>query len=1819
MGNKLCGPLLKKAYRHEDYPWHIRKDSHLLRLWAEIFRVQGDGEGMRWKRVSEDVVPINISCVEDNPDTVFQVTAYNRHVEKIFDVKIVQPGTIICPATESFVHWRDSAAKVEWGLNFTTPSDAKRFRDCCTNPAQKFSRKASSASSLRLSPPKVRNRIKGKDTSISSPNSPVHHNKRTVSSPFELGFPDTCDHLTADIDLSQPDKKEKSATIPRTAADSEQDAQLFKPTGILKPPSSSSVYDNVTNAPARKSNETETNVNNRKSMPAVGTTHVSFVVDNLLQNTRPASAIQFTEQYYQTQYDNECTPCQKGPGRCSSATLPAGISKTCENVRMETAFVGDSSKSCQGLSYCGNHGDSVTVLSPQAVKPGTLSQKTSSSESPEWPSPPEPLTPMTPVNPMCNVDFDSSVLKRMLQSLPVSPEEVDLNKDQGFHDDPVLRENPKTDDPEMLKRAKSFTSRDRSEVRAAFAAQHSVSIAPSQDRPQGHSKLVSTKSKQTKLLIENELRLRNKCARESYGRDSYPDSGIGGMTGDTAGSVWSSDSVKASSNITGLEVGSTKTGGSSGGSSHDSSSSGRHSDIINQLGEGTDIKQFMSPEFLDDDGAESDDSIHTMTEAESHISHKKFGAIRKAGWLVVKNWLIQRKRKLELAPKRKWKRYWVCLKGTVLLFFDCDEETLIDENTIPRHILVIEGGITQAVPEHPKRDNIFSLSTAFGDAYLFQALSPTEVDSWICAVHSACASAFARQHGKDNTLRLMKSELHKLETNIDVDVKMKKMAELQLTVVKDPRSRQAIIKQIGQWEENLEKLFIEQYRLRCYISSLQGTELPNPKVLLASASKVTKTTLGRLGIFTVTSFHALVCARKPLVVPNIYGKGHHKGGMLSPRGDGTFKYNIKTSPTKSCTTDGVYKATDFDEVVADLYKDIPDGISDKSEESAIMETLSRIALPNNQELDNTEQVNILVGVDKKTSVQHLLESVCSKRQLNPSDHYVRIKMPNAPQGNYYIPDMQDNIKKLKYESIEVCQKSVFQLDLQKNECDTEFGFAVEAELAEDIERDDELRLYVSNVLQNGIAHRTGLIIGDEILVINGKIVSELDMVYIEAMLHESMSLCLTVRSLRTQPPPTSVAVDPADINRMVCPPPPSQSRISEKSLGKLTVPAPVANGDHKNTTSPKHESMPNLSPTQIDALLESADQVTAICRTGSDNTMANNMDSVHNYKPLSESQKLRKVIMELIETERAYVKDLNFLTERYLEPLKQETCLTSNEIDQLFGNIQEIVIFQRQFLKSLEEAMQLEDEFFTTEDPKNYRDLELRRVLFSLGGSFLFYANHFKVYSSFCASHTRSQKILNPDANEALRKFLHVRNPKQQHSSTLESYLIKPIQRILRYPLLLQQLCNLTDADTDEHYHLSEALKGMEAVAEHINEMQKIYEEYGAVFDELSRMFRDLYPHKKAVELSVGELQMYGTVEWCNICDSLGKIKKGLDLENIIFVFKSAVVFLCREKVKKKKGKNQANKGTPETHECVERFRTLIPVTEVQVQGGKVSDMDKHYWWELVHSRSDKEGRPERVYQFCNSSTEAKSDFMKIIRQTIRESVRKMTLPQGGNGKTSKNYIPYGGKRLEGLVGSNVRTLRKKQANKILDGERHSMELDGKVNLLEGDSFRTRSKTVGDLNVDDLDNESQAETYVACSEPQISADSKSSCSSNSNLSTSSRNSGSAKLTFASANPVTHSSSSISCDDGGSPVWKPRHETIYGPKLSPPSSSVSSKVKSYNKHIQSDKASSDILFKVIQTLWFSNRHLLVGLKILSADTDCQCDSPWLKFLCQLFNY
>ena len=55
---------------------------------------------------------------------------------------------------------------------------------------------------------------------------------------------------------------------------------------------------------------------------------------------------------------------------------------------------------------------------------------------------------------------------------------------------------------------------------------------------------------------------------------------------------------------------------------------------------------------------------------------------------------------------------------------------------------------------------------------------------------------------------------------------------------------------------------------------------------------------------------------------------------------------------------------------------------------------------------------MLVGIDKRTTVQHLLETTCNKRQLNPRDHYVRIKPLGSMDDKFVVPERHQLVKQL---------------------------------------------------------------------------------------------------------------------------------------------------------------------------------------------------------------------------------------------------------------------------------------------------------------------------------------------------------------------------------------------------------------------------------------------------------------------------------------------------------------------------------------------------------------------------------------------------------------------------------------------------------------------------------------------------------------------------------------------------------------------------------------------------------------------------------------
>uniref|UniRef100_A0A8P4GEW5 T-lymphoma invasion and metastasis-inducing protein 2 n=1 Tax=Dicentrarchus labrax TaxID=13489 RepID=A0A8P4GEW5_DICLA len=824
------------------------------------------------------------------------------------------------------------------------------------------------------------------------------------------------------------------------------------------------------------------------------------------------------------------------------------------------------------------------------------------------------------------------------------------------------------------------------------------------------------------------------------------------------------------------------------------------------------------------------------------LFEKEQGVVRRAGWLSFKALItVSKDRKLELVARRKWRHFWVTLKGCTLLFYETYGKNMSAEQELsPRYALLADDSIVQAVPEHPRREHVFCLSNSHGDVYLFQATNQTDLENWVTAIHSASASLLAKRQGKEDTLRLLRCQSRSLLHKIDMDGKMKKMAELQLSVIKEQKNRKAVESQILQWEQNLEKLNLDLFRLRCYLSSLQGSELPNPKSLLAVASRPSKSMLGRLGVFSVSSFHALVCSR-----------------------------DEATLRTRSRTLSGG--------------------------------NLRRRGLPSS--------LKALDGLSRRRrDDRHSLSQV-----QNPIHRT--------------IP--------------------------------TVHCFAVTGH----VDGAGRSHVYVSEVDPLGLSAREGLRAGDEVLAVNGAAVSGLDLDLMQSLFKSG-----------------STDYDDERGGWLV--------KTSSSFRVKLNQFPDVLLFDEAATQHENHLNAPNVTGPWFyfapPPPFQNVDRVYSLYQTFPESRAAeadvprNPYSREVGLQPtspahLSVCQRLRKVIQELVDTEKSYVKDLVCLFDIYLTPLQKETFLSKEEMEALFGSLPEMLDFQRVFLQTLEEKIASCPNFSTLETPGQFK-----KLLFSLGGSFLYYADHFKHYSGFCANHIKVQKVLERAKTDgAFKHFLEARNPTNQHSSSLESYLIKPVQRVLKYPLLLRELVSLTDPESPEHAHLTEALRAMEKVASHINEMQKIYEDYGSVFDQLAA--EQSGPHKQVTEISMGEFLVHSSVVWLNPLPSLGRLRKEPELT--LFVFKRAVILVYRESAKLKKRMTGSRSADLDPF----RFRWLIPVSAVQVRPANITGSENPCVWELVHSRSEVEGRPETVFQLCSSGLETKASVLRALRSLLRD------------------------------------------------------------------------------------------------------------------------------------------------------------------------------------------------------------------------------------------
>uniref|UniRef100_A0A4W5R4Y2 DH domain-containing protein n=1 Tax=Hucho hucho TaxID=62062 RepID=A0A4W5R4Y2_9TELE len=175
--------------------------------------------------------------------------------------------------------------------------------------------------------------------------------------------------------------------------------------------------------------------------------------------------------------------------------------------------------------------------------------------------------------------------------------------------------------------------------------------------------------------------------------------------------------------------------------------------------------------------------------------------------------------------------------------------------------------------------------------------------------------------------------------------------------------------------------------------------------------------------------------------------------------------------------------------------------------------------------------------------------------------------------------------------------------------------------------------------------------------------------------------------------------------------------------------------------------------------------------------------------------RLERVALEIVETEQAYVRDLKSIVEDYLGCIIDcgDLPLKPDEVSTLFCNIEDIYEFNSELLEDLERSPHA----------AAIAECFVERV-----------SHHIPMINSVAV-------LRDCMKNKSLVGFFQERQTTLCHSLPLETYLLKPVQRILKYHLLLQELAKHFDKSDPGYEVVEDAIITMTAVAWYINDMKR--------------------------------------------------------------------------------------------------------------------------------------------------------------------------------------------------------------------------------------------------------------------------------------------------------------------------------------------------------------------------------------------------------------
>uniref|UniRef100_A0A8C5AZA6 non-specific serine/threonine protein kinase n=1 Tax=Gadus morhua TaxID=8049 RepID=A0A8C5AZA6_GADMO len=188
-----------------------------------------------------------------------------------------------------------------------------------------------------------------------------------------------------------------------------------------------------------------------------------------------------------------------------------------------------------------------------------------------------------------------------------------------------------------------------------------------------------------------------------------------------------------------------------------------------------------------------------------------------------------------------------------------------------------------------------------------------------------------------------------------------------------------------------------------------------------------------------------------------------------------------------------------------------------------------------------------------------------------------------------------------------------------------------------------------------------------------------------------------------------------------------------------------------------------------------------------------------NEEKRKSARKKEFIMAELLQTEKAYVRDLHECLETYLWEMTSgveevPAGIVKKELV-IFGNIQDIYEFHNNiFLNELVNYEQLPED---------------------VGHCFVTWADKFHMYVKYCKNKPDSNQVILENAGTFFDEI------QQRHglANSISSYLIKPVQRITKYQLLLKELLSCCEEGKGE---MKEGLEVMLGVPKRANDAMHV-------------------------------------------------------------------------------------------------------------------------------------------------------------------------------------------------------------------------------------------------------------------------------------------------------------------------------------------------------------------------------------------------------------